>query len=194
MTRRAFTLIEVITAITLTAIVLGIAGGALSAAGATRTTVLRHQRTLEAESRLRATLSDMLRHVPNAEAVNEPLLRIVRDVRGNAALVFLSNGVREPFGTGHAWRVTLSVAAGGLVMDAVAIGRNRSDALLHTTVPGVDTLQIDVLEEARLGEAAQWRGDWPLERTRPALIRVRFGTAPDAPSPLVVALSPLDAR
>jgi len=194
MMRRAFTLIEVITAITLTAIVLGIAGGALSAAGTTRTTVLRHQRTLEAESRLRATVSDMLRHVPNAESVNEPLLRLVRDARGNTAFVFLSNGVREPFGTGHAWRVTLSVNESGLVMDAAAIGRDRSDARLHTTVPGVDTLQIDVLEQARVGEATTWRADWPLERVRPALVRLRFGTGPDAPSPLVVALSPLDAK
>ncbi len=194
MRRRAFTLIEVITAITLTAIVLGIAGGALSAAGATRTTVLRHQHTLEADSRLRATLSDMLRHVPNAESVNEPLLRVLRHANGDAALVFLSNGVREPFGTGHAWRVTLSLGDSGLMMDAVAIGRDHADTRLRTTVLGVDSLQIEVLEEARVGESTQWRTDWPLERARPALVRLRFGTAPNAPSPLVVALAPLNAR
>lgn len=192
MKRRAFTLLEVITAITLTAMVLGVAGAALGAASSTRTTILSHQRTLEAEARLRSTLTDMLRHAPRPESVAEPLLRVERTPGGHARLVFLSAGVREPFGTGPAWRVTVSVADDGLTMDAVAIGRDRSDAHLRSTVAGVDTLDVEVLESARVGDTARWRRDWPLERSRPALVRLRFGTSPTAAPPLVVALAPLE--
>ena len=192
MKRRAFTLLEVITAIMLTAMVLGVAGAALGAASSTRTTILSHQRTLEAEARLRSTLTDMLRHAPRPESVAEPLLRVERTPGGDARLVFLSTGVREPFGTGPTWRVTVSVADDGLTMDAVAIGRDRSDAHLRSTVAGVDTLDVEVLESARAGDTARWRRDWPLERSRPALVRLRFGTSPTAAPPLVVALAPLE--
>ncbi len=192
MNRRAFTLLEVITAITLTAMVLGVAGAALGAATSTRSTILSHQRTLEAEARLRSTLTDMLRHAPSPESVAEPLIRIERTPRGDVRLVFLSVGVREPFGTGPTWRVTVSVADDGLTMDAVAIGRDRNEAHLRSVVAGVDSLQVDVLEPTRAGDAARWRRDWPLERSRPTLVRLRFGTSPAAAPPLIVALAPLE--
>ncbi len=194
MMRRAFTLIEVITAVTLTALVLGVASAALAAAGTTRRAILLHQGTLEAEVRLRATITDMLRHPPNPESVSEPLLRVVQTSRGSAELVFLTTGVRAPFGTGHTWRVILSVSDQGLSLDANEVGRGSSDARLHTTVAGIDSLMVDVLEPARPGEAARWREDWPLERALPALVRLRFGTGNGAPPPLVVATSPLGER
>ena len=193
MNRRAFTLLEVITAITLTAMVLGVAGAALGTASSTRTTILSHQRTLEAESRLRSTLTDMLRHAPLSESVAEPLLRVERMPGGDVRLVFLSTGVQEPFGTGPIWRVTISLADDGLTMDAVAVGRGRNDAHLRSTVAGIDSLDVDVLEPTRAGDPARWRRDWPLERSRPALVRLRFGTSPTAAPPLVVALAPLEA-
>ena len=192
--RRAFTLIEVITALTLTAMVLGVAGAALGAAGTTRRTIVSHQRSLEAEARLRSVITDMLRHVPSPASVSEPLLRVERTPRGDTQLIFLSVGVREPFGTGHTWRVTLSTDADGLSMDAVAIGRRADDAHLHTTVAGIDTLTVDVLEPARPGEAARWRNDWPLARALPTLVRMRFGSSAFASPPMIVALAPLETR
>ena len=53
--RRGFTLIELITAITLSAIVLAIAGSALTTATRAQTIIVRNQHTIDAESRWRTT-------------------------------------------------------------------------------------------------------------------------------------------
>ncbi len=195
MSRRAgFTLIEVMVAITMTAIVLGIAAGALSAATAARAAVERHQQTLEAESRMRSALTDMLRHAPLASAVDEPLVHISRDSRGDATLVFLSTGVVEPYGTGFPWRVTVFRSASDLVVDAVPIGRGSAEASLRSTLRSTltiaDPFDVRALEPARPGEAAQWRSDWPLAQTRPSALQMRLGSGVE--STFVVALSPFE--
>ena len=193
--RSGFTLIEVITAIALTAIVTAIASAAVASASDARATTLRHQLTLDAESRFRVLLTDMLRHAPAADAVNEPLLRIDADgsasAAGSARLVFLSQGVTQPFGTGRIWRVTVQSSADGVELTAEAIGRGDALLPLRATLPHIRALRIAVLEAATNG-VVQWRQDWPVERTRPRLVRLRFGDD-DAPAaaPLVVELSPL---
>lgn len=210
--RAGFTLIEVITAIALTAIVTAIASAAVASASDARATTLRHQLTLDAESRFRVVLTDMLRHAPAADAVNEPLLRItphegvtigdvadgdvtnddVTGANGDMQLVFLSQGVSQPFGTGRIWRVTVRPGANGIELLAEAIGRGDPLVPLRTTLPHRRRLRVAVLEAAAAG-TSQWRNDWPVERSRPALVKLTLegspGTMPAAP--LVVDLSPL---
>jgi len=203
--RGGFTLIEVIIAITLTAMVLGIATAALSAATMARTTVLAHQSAGETESRLRVLLTDMLQHAPPTDAVSEPLLTITRDANGTS-LVFLSTGVLEPFGTGPVWRVRVALGDSGLVLDAASISDGAGRAI-HATAPSVRAFDVRALESARAGEAARWRHDWPVENARPQLIALDFsdgaGDRPESSAarvaphamrniPLVVTLSPLD--
>ena len=106
--RTGFTLLEVLLALLLTAVAVAIASLALRTAVTARDRVAEHRETLERESRLRAMLTDMLRHAPSAGSVDEPLLRVWRTPTGGAQLVFLSTGVRVPFGTGPTWRVTLT--------------------------------------------------------------------------------------
>lgn len=192
--RPAFTLIEVVVAITLTAIVLAIAAAALGAASSARARVEAHQHTFEADSRIRAMLSDMLRHAPAGDAVDEPMLRVERDDAGDATLVFLSTGVREPFGTGAAWRVTVRRDANALSIDALPLGRNADSAPLHMTLDEVRAFDVRVLEGARAGERARWRSDWPVVRARPQLVELRIASAAFASTPFVVALSPLEER
>ncbi len=176
-------------AITLTAIVLGIAAGALSAATTARDRVASHQRTLDADTRFRAMLTDMLRHAPNANASDEALLQISRDARDEPTLTFLTNGVTEPFGVGRAWRVTVAHHDSVLTLDAVPLGRAPFPSAQHTTVPAVRVFDVRVLEPARMGEQAQWRTDWPVPRSRPRIVELRIGeTTPT----LRVALSPLE--
>lgn len=199
--RIGFTLIEVITAIALTAIVTAIASAAVASASDARATTLRHQVTLDAESRFRVMLTDMLRHVPAADAVNEPLLRIAADrdaaetnggiTNGGMQLVFLSQGVSQPFGTGRIWRVTVRSGADGIELLAEAIGRGDPLVPLHATLPHRRRMRVAVLEAAATG-AVLWRDDWPVERSRPALLRLTFEGDVDAmpAAPLVVDLSP----
>ena len=189
-----FTLIEVVVAITLTAIVLAIAAAALGAATSARARVEAHQQTLEADSRMRALLSDMLRHAPAGDAVDEPMLRIDRDGAGQPTLVFLSTGVREPFGTGAAWRVSIHRDSTSLVVDAIQLGRDAHAAPLRMTVNDVTEFDVRVLEGSRVGEQAQWRRDWPVVRARPQLVELRLANASFAPTPFVVSLSPLEER
>ncbi len=192
-----FTLIEVVTAITLTAIVLAIAAAALSAATTARERLSTHQHTLESEARVRALLTDMLRHAPAAEQATEPLLRIERAAAPHTRLIFLSTGVREPFGTGTPWRVTVTTDANGLVLNALALDRfgatDPSEAPLYASVPSLQTLDIRVREIDRPGEMGAWRPDWPDALSRPAALQLRFTGADErgAPTVFAVALDPL---
>src|SRR5688500_14256601 len=88
--RTGFTLVEIITDIGRTAIVVTIAVIALSTATDARATIDEHAVTLEAEAGWRAMVTDMLRHAPASDAVSEPLLSIGQD---GHVLVFLSQGV-----------------------------------------------------------------------------------------------------
>ena len=191
MTRRTgFTLLEVLLAILLTAVAVATASLALRTAVIARDRVSEHRDTLERESRLRVMLTDMLRHAPSASAVDEPLLRVSRDANGGVQLVFLSKGVRAPFGTGPTWRVTLTETGAGLALDATPIGVGADETALHTVVSGIEALTVQLLEQAGGIGGPRWRNDWPLERARPAMIAIGFGNDGAQP-PIVVALDPL---
>ncbi len=190
--RRGFTLIEVVVAITLTAIVLAIAAAALGAATSARARVEAHQRTTEAHARLRGLLIDMLRHAPSADAADEPMLRIARDGAGRPTLMFLSTGVHEPLGTGAPWRVTIALEDTSLVVEAIPLGSASADTPLHSVLSGVSFFDVQVLEPARPGERAQWRRDWPMLRTRPPLVELRFGGAGTLAQLVAVSLAPLE--
>jgi hypothetical protein len=82
----------------------------------------------------------------------------------------------------------LTQTAGGLVLDATPIGVGADETALHTVLPGVQSLSVQVLEQAGGLSDAHWRSDWPLERSRPRVIAIGFG---DHHAPLVVALDPL---
>ncbi len=107
-TRIGFTLLELLLAMLLTAVAVTLAASTLRTASIAKERVTVHRTTLERESRLRAVLTDMLRHAPAAELVEEPLMRLDTPAPNDSRLVFLSKGVRAPFGTGPTWRVSLS--------------------------------------------------------------------------------------
>lgn len=204
--RRAFTLIEVIAAISLMAVVTAIAAAAIAAASDAGAVVQRHEETLDAESRWRVLVTDMLRHAPAAEAVSEPLLRITRDARaedGAPQLTFLSRGVIQPFGTGRIWRVRIWSDGAGTHLRADATGHGPDQLPLHTLLPHRSGFDVRVMEAppGAIGEAAtpaasggaEWRSDWPLERSRPALLQIVFGQTPGerAAAPFIVNLAPV---
>lgn len=170
---------------------ISIAAAAIGAASDARASVRQHQETLEAETRWRALVIDMLRHAPGADAVDEPLLRIGALPDGNPYVTFLSTGVLQPFGTGRFWRVTLGGSAAGVSLDAEPIGRGPQATTLHTTLSHLRLRDISARDEYA-GDG--WRRDWPVERSRPTLLRLGFADARGAPvAPLIVTLSPLES-
>ncbi len=195
--RAGFTLLELIVALVLTAVAVTIAGSALRTASTAGERVAQHRATLERDARLRTMLTDMLRHAPSAESVDEPLLSIVpaagTSTRTTSQLVFLTKGVRAPFGTGSTWRVVLGVTDEGLVLEAAPIGSTRDASMLRAVQPGVTAMSVRVLEQSvpgAGGRSAAWRSDWPLAQARPAMIALDFDGTDDLP-PLILALDPL---
>lgn len=188
--RRGFTLLELMLAIVLTAVAVTIAGSALRTADIARDRVVSHRDQLEKENRLREMLTDMLRHAPTADMSNEALIRVTTAPDGASQLVFLSRGVRQPYGTGNVWRVMVSVRNGALLLDAEPIGAALGETTLHAEVAGIENMRAEFLEPATATNVASWRSDWPVERARPSVIALHFDDDASRP-PLVVSLDPL---
>ena len=189
-----FTLIEVILAIALTAVAIGVAASALTTATNVRERVLLHRETMEQNVRFRTTLIDMLRHAPNADAVDEPLMRMTQAAGGVVQFLFLSTGVQTPYGVGGAWRVTIAGTPRGVTLDAVPVSSPTGGPVLHTVFRPTSTegqvLHVRFLEPSSGGNTPRWRDDWPLERTRPSAVSLRFSDHVTS-APLIVELSPL---
>lgn len=189
--RAGFTLLEVIVAITVTGVALTTAGMALSAARNTAARIASHGQRTEADSRVRTLLTDMLRHAPLAERVDEPLLAI--DRRGPAPVLrFLTTGVREPYGTGGVWAVEVTVRDTELVVTAAPTARGATATPMIATLAGVSAFDVRVLEHGSALESARWRADWPLAQDLPRVIELEWVTDATGPSaPLRVLLAPL---
>ncbi|MBY0491446.1 MAG: prepilin-type N-terminal cleavage/methylation domain-containing protein [Gemmatimonadaceae bacterium] len=189
--RAGFTLVELMIALTLTAIAATIAGTAVSAARRTEQVVLTHRHGEEADLRARALLQDMLRHAPAAALADAPLLA-VRGTPDDPTLVFLSRGVTAPFGTGVIWQVTVQRLGDSLRVDAVPT-RDTGAPSLRMAVGGITSFQVRALEPATALDAARWRSDWPLATARPAAVALTWERRGAAATPLIVALDPLQA-
>ncbi|WP_396204246.1 type II secretion system protein J [Gemmatimonas sp.] len=194
MTRRGFTLVELMLALTLTAITATVAGSALVSARRTAERVREHGSATADDSRWRAMLADMLRHPPRPDQASEPLLRLNRE-GSTSSLQFLTVGVREPLGTGSIWRAVVTEDSAGLLLTASPITAGASDPIVQYRLADAQLVNITVLEPATARDAARWRIDWPIAQQRPAAIAIEWRTAGPSGSgarpPLVQSLDPL---
>lgn len=189
-TRRGFTLIEVMTAITVTALVATVAASALRAGLDVRERVGRHRVTVDAEARATEWIATMFRHPPIASAVGEPLLTISHLADGSDSLTFLSQGVEWPAGTGRIWRVSLHTKRDGLHLHAVPLGDSLVSAPLESVLPHLVTLRVEALSSGT--SRGEWLRDWPVLRTVPAAVRLTFSLDNGlSKTPVVFATSPL---
>lgn len=188
--RPAFTLMEIMIALTVTALVATVAAAALHAGMDVRERVQEHRVTVDAEARASSWLGVMLRHPPAASAVDEAMFTINQGNDGNTAVTFLSQGVETPAGTGTIWRVSLVVRADGLHIRAVPTGSARTRVPLETVLPHVNQLDVEALETAGSpagSGASTWRADWPVLRSMPGAVRIAMGDR----MPVVFPVSPL---
>jgi prepilin-type N-terminal cleavage/methylation domain-containing protein len=188
--RTGFTLVELMLALTLTAIAAAVAGTTMVAARRTGERVDAHIAVSGADVRLRGMLMEMLRHAPAGERASEPLLQIQRNAEGTV-LEFLTTGVHAPYGAGAVWRATLWEDSTGLRLQAVPVRDDVISPAIAMHVPKGAALDIEVLEPTRGGERAAWRADWPVAQTRPAAVRLTWRQDGTPGEPLVVVLSPL---
>ncbi|MEO7996718.1 MAG: type II secretion system protein GspJ [Gemmatimonadaceae bacterium] len=169
LTKRGFTLMEVMTAITVTALVATFAASALRAGMDVRERVQQHRLTIDAEARATRWISSMLRHPPAANAVSEPIFSITRSNDGREVTTFLSQGVNALAGTGPIWRVTLSVQNDGMHIRAQTVNAADASVPMESVLPHVSQFTIEALD------VKSWRNDWPVLRTMPVAVRLTLG-------------------
>jgi general secretion pathway protein J len=186
MKRRAFTLLELLVAITVTGIVAVLAYGSAQAGFDTDQRLARVRETSEAEAQFRALVSDALRHPVEATAVDEALLTLVDavDSTGTPAdrLRFLSRGIVPPLGTSTPWEVTLAPADDGLRFVARPLGDGAPP--IRATLRSVRGLDVRVLPRA----TEEWSPAWSSSGRMPAAVELSFVPANGLPrpAPLVV--------
>ena len=197
--RRGFTLMEVMIALVITALVATLAASSLRAGMDVRERVQTHRVTTEAEARATAWIGTMLRHAPAPSAVDEPLLRIApasfraAGEENTDALTFLSQGVEAPIGSGQIWRVSLAVQNDGLHVTATPVNERSNRIPLETVLPHVNGLLVEALDvRGGPGNTAVWRRDWPVLRTTPTALRITLSLKTgERREPLVFNLAPL---
>ncbi|MGQ0643109.1 MAG: prepilin-type N-terminal cleavage/methylation domain-containing protein [Gemmatimonadaceae bacterium] len=184
--RRAFTLLEVIVALTIAGLIALAARAALVAGLDTQERLQFHATRTESDTRFRALTVQALRHMTEAPAAGIApfVLRDTVTQAGPSHIVeFYSRGLAFPAGTGPASRVRLAPSERGLTI-----------VLLHAD--GTVALQGEVTDlaaiRARLQtQAGEWIEAWPRSLQIPAAVVFEFvplatSRSATAPVPLVV--------
>ncbi|MCU0635984.1 MAG: prepilin-type N-terminal cleavage/methylation domain-containing protein [Gemmatimonadaceae bacterium] len=177
-TRCGFTLLEVLVALVVGSVVLLVGYTALTSGLDTRDRLLRHRDRAEREARTTALLRDLLRHVVDAELIDDAPLALRRMTIAGAdadSLIVVSRGVDAPQGAGRLWRVTLTADAKGVLVRAVPLLRadeppTRLPPLLESRLEHLRGVRVQVLETP----GAAWRDDWPQPVALPVAVAIRF--------------------
>lgn len=192
LSRAGFTLLEVLLALTLTAVAATVAGAALQTARQAATRVAEFQDRTEPTQQMQDALQDLLRHAPPAEQVDEPLLALRHGPTADT-LTFLSRGVQQPFGTGTVWRVQMYTDRAGLTVRAEPVHASVAAAegipAVEWHVPAASELSVALASFE--GNGLTWRHEWPLQRARPAGVRLSWRAANGEAVEQLISLLPL---
>ena len=184
MNRRAFTLIEVVVAITISAIVVTLAYAVFSASVEHQERVRQHQRNIDDDVTLRALILSALRHAERGTAGGPEVFRLTdSQLGGGDELTFSSRGVLEPYGTGTPWVVTLS--ARNDTLRFVAIAQDSSYAPIVGSLPDVRYLDVRALGRGRL---TSWSAAWEQPSLAPQAVSIAYGETKSAPTKLVARI------
>jgi prepilin-type N-terminal cleavage/methylation domain-containing protein len=186
--RRAFTLLEVIVAITIAGLIALAARATLVAGLDTQERLQLHNTRTEGSTRFRALVMQAMRHMTDAPAVAAPpfvLRDTVTDEGSGQVVEFFSRGLSSPAGTGAIAFVRLVPTARGLTISAARDGA----VVLQGTDPNIAAARLRVQTQA-----GEWLETWPRSLQTPAAVIIDFvprptstGVAAAVPPPLVVA-------
>jgi prepilin-type N-terminal cleavage/methylation domain-containing protein len=185
--RRAFTLVEVIVAITIAGIIALAARAALVAGMDTEERLQLHTASSEGDTRFRSLLTDALRHMTDSPAPGLAPLAVrdtVVDGRSSQTAEFYSRGLGFPAGTGAILRVVVAASSGGLTITAL---RADGAVVMRGVAPSLAAMSVRAKTPA-----GQWLEVWPQTLQVPVAVALAFGPqSNDAPSaaipPLVVS-------
>lgn len=187
MMRRGFTLIEVMLALFVTALVVTMAYGAMQGGLDTGTRLTAVRAGIEERAGAREVLANALRHAVPGVTGGPPVFELTDSLGPDGLphdrLRFLTRGVVPPLGAGDAWAVSV-VSDAHVVLDASTTAP-REDGRLRGVFRGARGFDVRVLGA---GHAARWMDRWDDPGLSPTAVSITFVGAdglPDGP-PLVV--------
>lgn len=188
MTRRGFTLLELMVALVIGSTVVLLAYATLRGGMDTEARVTRVHDEEETVTILRTLLGDAIRHAITGDGSDAATgLSVDRDTDGAVQrLRFTTRGIEPPFGATGAWQLALHHDGAGVVLDADPLPGTPGAALrlrAHT-VHGFGVRFLAPTE-------TQWRDRWDDGTRLPAAIEIAFLSADERPqgAPLVVRTS-----
>ena len=178
MTRRGFTLLELLVAIVLAGVVALLVYGAARAGADTQARLTASRRRWQAERAMRTLLEDALRNARPAMRPGDAAFALRARTSSTGIpqddLTFVTRGGFPPLTADADWRVTIEIAeaGGGLSVIAVPLGV-RTPARLAGVLPGVTGLEIRVLPPG----GGSWTRQWALPSGFPRAVALTFWTA-----------------
>ncbi len=169
--RRGFTLLEVMVALVVSALVVTLAYGAAQAGFDTEARLRARAEADGARTAWRALLGDALRHVAHGVADDDVVFELARG-RGDRAsdtLRLLTHGVVPPLGTGERWLVTLAPTPDGVLLSA-APADGRAGAPVTVLVREARGVRVRLLPYA----GGAWTREWPRGSAAPAAVSVQL--------------------
>ena len=188
MTRRAFTLLELLVAMVLAGIVALLVYGAAQAGFDTETRLAADRRALQLERAMRTLLEDALRNARPAPRVGEAAFMLEdRTSPGGAPadrLWFVSRGGFPPLTPDADWLIDVEATPAGLAVSATPLGA-RATTRLAGLLPGVTGLDIRVQPPG----GGAWTGRWQMPAVFPRAVELTYWSDSGRVGlPIVVAL------
>jgi prepilin-type N-terminal cleavage/methylation domain-containing protein len=166
MTRKAFTLIEVMVALVVTGLVVSMAYATVQAGFETSERLASTQSGEERETVARAMLSRAIRHAVPGSLGGQPVF-VLRNSPLGDELVFRTRGVIEPNGASQAWDVELISDANGVRFSGRSIG--DSSLTFSTLLPRLQRIDVRVRgRDFRDG----WFEEWPFVDRSPVAVMI----------------------
>ena len=180
MTRRAFTLLEVMVALVVTSVVVVLAYSTAQVGLDTGSRLASYRAEEQSAQVVRAMLSDALRHAVvgtrGGERVFELFSRDGREGAGDS-LRFASRGIVSPLGTSEVWDVSVWQDDDGLHVEG-APHSTLGDWPLHMRLPRATSFEVAALGR---GADATWRDGWSEATVTPDAVSFEIGGV-EAPS------------
>lgn len=183
-----FTLIEMVVALVLTALVALLAYGSAEAGFTSQSRLDDFRREAQAQALMRSIVGRSLRHMAEAPPEASSALSLTRAVdrtgESSEKLTFLTRGVSGPLGAGALWRMTLERRPDGLLLIAVPLD-DTDQGPIETRVPGIVNFSARFMRSVADGV---WQEEWH-SRQAPAAVEISFEAVRGRLPPLLARTS-----
>jgi len=174
MTRRGFTLLELLVSIVVTSVVALLVYGAADAGFTTRGRLDRQRRELQTGRAVRALLHEALRNARPATRADDGafVLEDRRDARGRPAdrLTFVASGGFPPLTDDSQWTVSVELGDSGVTISAEPRGVRGARSRQLARVAGATGVNVRVREM----NGSAWAERWEYLSIVPAGVEVTF--------------------